>query len=64
MAEPNRAGYDELRKRTDVVGSKQDLIRRQPAKDIEAQDADREGYYKLLRKVQRSPDSASLKSKD
>jgi hypothetical protein len=62
MVEPNRTAYNDLLKRTDV-GSKQDILPpKKIARDSETKDPDRTGYYELLRKVQRSKDSTSLKS--
>jgi hypothetical protein len=62
MAEPSRTAYNDLLKRTDGPSKKEVSPPKRIVRDSETKDPDRAGYYELLRKVQRSKDSTSLKS--
>jgi hypothetical protein len=62
MAEASREVYKKLLKRTDVVDSKQPSTGAERSdRDVEARDADKAGYYELLRKAQRSRENTSFK---
>ncbi|CAN5298495.1 hypothetical protein BH11PSE4_BH11PSE4_15840 [soil metagenome] len=61
MSDASRAAYDELLRRTDVVSRKQPAQPKRTVRDSETRDPDRKGYYDLLKKVQKSRDTSSLK---
>jgi hypothetical protein len=62
MAEANRDSYNKLLKRTDVLDRKQPLTDDgRTVRGTETLDADKAGYYELLRKAQRSRETTSFK---
>jgi hypothetical protein len=65
MAEASRTAYEELVKRRsdDPLPTKRVSIQKRIVRDSETKDPDRIGYYEILKKVQRSKDSTSLKSR-
>jgi hypothetical protein len=65
MAEASRTAYEELVKRRsdDRLPTKRVSIQKRIVRDSETKDPDRIGYYEILKKVQRSKDSTSLKSR-
>jgi len=65
MAEASRAAYDELlrRRSNEAAVTKRPSQHKRIVRDSETKDPDRVGYYEMLKKVQRSKDSTSLKSR-
>ncbi|WP_441252533.1 hypothetical protein AB8A28_19735 [Tardiphaga sp. 71_E8_N1_1] len=63
MSEASQAAYEKLLQRTDIDSRKKPAYPKRSVRDSDTRDPDRKGYYDLLKKVQRSHDATSLKSR-